>query len=144
VEACPALLAISYQVLPELRQVVVAWEVRALVAGVGVLAAYVLLRLRSRPARICSSRNAALRLLVGGIVAWGVWLAVDLVRGESFLAELWAAMPPVHENAVKGLVLVGGGWVAWSIAVSELLRRAVVARQQRHAAPGTSPAEAVD
>jgi len=36
VEASHELFAISYQVLPELRQVVVAWEQRALLAAVGV------------------------------------------------------------------------------------------------------------
>lgn len=49
VEAYPTLLAISYQVLPELRRVVEAWEVRAWLAGLGLLAAYLLIRLRSLP-----------------------------------------------------------------------------------------------
>jgi hypothetical protein len=59
--------------------------------------------------RAGSAWAAAFRLVAGSTVAAGLWLAVDLVRGEAFLGELWAALPPQHENAVKALLLVWFG-----------------------------------
>ncbi len=127
------LFAISYQVIPELREVVVAWEQRALLAAAGVFAAYVLFRLRSSrrgSIQVKSTWGAAFRLAVGGMASAGLWVAVDLLRGENFLGELWAALPPQHENAVKGLLLVGCGWVGWSFAISESIGWLVAARQK--------------
>jgi hypothetical protein len=134
------LFALWYTHSPEGRRVVEGWEQRALLAAAGVLAAYVLLRLRSsRPesVRAGSARTVVLRFAAAGIVAAGLWLAVDLVRGEDFLGALWAALPP-HENAVKGLLLVGCGWAGWSIALSELFRRLARSWQQRLTEPSAS------
>ena len=139
VKASFELFAISYRVIPELRQVVVAWEQRAMLAAAGVIAAYILLRLRSSRRelnQVGSTWGAALRLTVGGLVSASLWVAVDLLRGENFLGELWAALPPQHVNAVKGLLLVGCGWAGWSLAISEFIRRLVTTRQKR---PAHSP-----
>ena len=72
------------------------------------------------------------------MAAAGLWLAVDLVRGEDVLGELWVVLPPEHENAVKGLLLVGCGWAGWSIALAELFRRLTVVRHPRHAEPAAA------
>ena len=120
------LFALWYLHSPEGQRIVAGWEQRALLAAVGMLAAYVLLRLRSsqgQSVRAWSAWGTALRLTAGAVVSAGLWLAVDLLRCEDFLGELWAALPPQHENAVKALFLVVCGWAGWSIALSELFRR---------------------
>ena len=104
-----------------------------MLAAVGVIVAYILLRLRSsrmESIQVGSKPAAAPRLTAGGLASAGLWFAIDLLRGENFLGELWAALPPQHENAVKGLLLVGCGWAGWSLAISEFIRRLVTARQK--------------
>jgi hypothetical protein len=136
------LFAIWYSHSAEGREIVAAWEQRALLAGVGVLAAYVLLRLRSSPGQSGRARSGwriALRLIAGGVTAAGLWLGVDLLRGDSFLFQLWEALPPQNENVVRALVLVGCGWAAWSVGFSELFRRFAVGHQQSRAAPTVAP-----
>jgi len=112
-----------------------------MLAAAGVIAAYVLFRLRSSQRgrnQVGSNWGAALRLTAGGIASAGLWFAVDQLRGENFLGALWAALPPQHENAVKGLLLVGCGWAGWSLAISESVRRLVTTRQKRPAEPGAA------
>jgi hypothetical protein len=121
------LFAISYQVLPELRREVEGWEVRCLLTLVGLLAVLVL---RSRPVRRpvptddCTRVAEARRRWRGGALASTVlWVGVDVVRGEAFLAELVVAAPTLHENAVRGLVLVGFGWTSWAWVLGEANQR---------------------
>jgi hypothetical protein len=117
------LFAISYQVLPEYRRVVEAWEVRNLLTLVGLLAVLVL---RSRPDRRpvpadALTRDAdARRRRVGALASTVLWVGVDVVRGEPFLEELVVAAPTLHENAILGLVLVALGWASWAWVLGEV------------------------
>ena len=116
--------AIAYQVLPELRQIKVAWELRALMTAVGVILAYVLLRTRyfRRDTPPSTWGVAIVRVGLGGLAAAGLWIIVDLMRGEAFIASLWDVLPPEHENELNGLILVSAGLIAWSIVLSECFR----------------------
>jgi hypothetical protein len=116
--------AISYQVMPELRRAFEGWEVRGLVAAVGLVTAYALIRTRkSCGASAPTWWRTVIRLGASGVVAAGLWVAVDVVRGEDFLRQAWEALPEGHENVVRAVVILGAGWAGWTVALSEGARR---------------------
>jgi hypothetical protein len=136
------LFALWYMHSPEGQHIVQGMELRALLAGAGVLAAYVVLRLwpsQGQSVRAWLTWGAVLRLAAGGLTAAGLWLAVDLLRGEAYLYELCAALPSLNENATRWLVLVGCGWAGWAVALSELFRRLGSTRQPEQAEPTAAP-----
>src|SRR4051794_2941382 len=107
------LFAISYQVLPEYRRVVEAWEVRNLLALIGLLFVLVLRSRRPVPQDAATrAAEARRRRRVGALASTVLWVGVDVVHGEPFLLELAVAAPTLHENAVRGLALVGLGWAS--------------------------------
>jgi hypothetical protein len=142
---------LTYRIDPEYRKVIEAWEIRALLAGTGVLAAYVLLRLRGsrrRRARRGGATTAtwnvwAARSVCAGLAA-GLWLAVDLLRHENFLGELLSTPPLKYENALKAWVLAGCGWLGWSLALGEFFLLLAGSGPQGYAHPSATDDAARD
>jgi hypothetical protein len=133
------LLALWYHHSPEGQRFLAAREIRSMLALAGIVAAYVLLRSRQPFSHQESRWWTAWRLIIGGVVAAVLWLSVDLVRGEDWIVQLLAALPELHENGIRYSVLILAGWLGWSIAIFELLRRITIRRQRYLAEPGIVP-----
>jgi hypothetical protein len=120
--AAMPVFALWYLHSAEGRRLVEGWELRLLLAGAGVLFAYVVFRCR-RPSHPQPARRTVFNLIFGAIAALALWLALDLWRGERFLFEVWAVFPPQEENEIKGTLLFATGLIGWTFAIAELLRR---------------------
>ncbi len=111
------------------------WEIHAYLTGIGVLAAYILLRLRTSGRRKFNNymphpMNWIIELICfafGCSAAALIYVAVAVIRGENFVADLWANLdrPSKSGNPINGLLLVLFGWIGWSLALSEILRMMV-------------------
>jgi hypothetical protein len=123
-----ALLAISYQVLPELQRVAVGWEVRALLMGIGLVLAYVVVRRTPvGPANGAirslreAGRHAAVCLAFGLIPSAILWIFVDLVRDELWLSEIAKALFNGDASVGRAAFIVTAGWLSWSIVFGKIL-----------------------
>jgi len=111
--------------LPELQPIVYAWELRVLLAGGGMVAAFVILYLRSSSSgansNVASSRKSlALRLFLGCLASAVLWIAVDLIRGEEFFLSVWAEMLPLDYGLSKAQIVIIFGWLGWTLTFSQL------------------------
>jgi len=59
------------------------------------------------------------RWIAAGSVAMALWFGVDWIRCEDWIFQLLGALPELHENEIKYLVLITAGWLGWSIALFE-------------------------
>ncbi len=124
-----------FALFPEADAVLQVWGERACLAAVGMLAAYVFLRLRASRRDSAAIRPVGfrgLRLVLGGMVATGLWCGLEALHGLNFLREIWTALPPPHVNAINGLLLIVCGWVGWTIALSEVFRLISGYRSHKH------------
>jgi glucose-6-phosphate-specific signal transduction histidine kinase len=115
-------------------------DLRMILVAAGVVAAYVLLRTRPRFSHEESRWRTVARALTGATIAAALWLGVDWVRGEDWIFQLLAALPELHENGIKYSLLIFAGWLGWSIAIFEGLRRMAIRRDASQAEP-VAPAD---
>jgi hypothetical protein len=119
------LFALAYRFIPELRQVVFEWEMRALAATTGLVFAYIILRLNcgtnSGPevSRVRRTMRQGLGLALGLMPTWFLWSLVDPIANEYTLAEIWETS--ICEHLFQEMVLCTLGWLAWSLVIGELL-----------------------
>jgi hypothetical protein len=125
------LLGLWYYHSPEGLQFLESRQIRAILAAAGILAAYVLLRTRRRFSHNESRSWTVGRILMGASVATAIWLAVDWFRGEDWIFQLLRALPKLEENAIRYSLLIVAGWLGWSIAIFEGLRRIAIMRQRK-------------
>jgi peptidoglycan biosynthesis protein MviN/MurJ (putative lipid II flippase) len=122
------LLALWYHHSPEGLRFLEAREIRMSLVAAGVVAAYILLRTRPRFPHQESRWWTVARMFTAVIVATALWLAVDWVRGEDWIFQLLGALPELHENGIRYSLLILAGWLGWSIAICEGLRRMAIRR----------------
>lgn len=128
-------LALWYRYSPEGQRFLQGRELRITLTAAGILAAYLLVRTRQRiPHRESWWRRIG-RSVVAGSVAAALWFAVDWVRGEDWIIQLLAALPELHENGIRYSALIAAGWLGWSIAFFEGLRRIFVNRNRKFDQP---------
>lgn len=135
-----SILAMWYYTSRGGQQFLAARDLRVAVAAVGVLTAYILLRIRRR-SQPGSWWWTVGRWVVAAALAAALWMGIDLVRGEDWLVQLREIVPELNENGIRYLVLIAAGWLGWTVALSEGLRRIAVEPQQAtpNTAPGSEP-----
>src|SRR5262245_10863279 len=122
------LLALWYRHSPEGQRFLEGRDLRVMLVATGVVAAYVLLRTRARFSHEESRWWTIARMVTGSAVATALWLGVDWVRGEDWIFQLLATLPGLHENGIRYSLLIMAGWLGWSIAIFEGLRRMAIRR----------------
>jgi hypothetical protein len=127
------LLAVWYYHSPEGQRFLQGRDIRMMLVAAGVVAAYVLLRTRPRFSHEESRWRSVARMLTGATVATALWLGVDWVRGEDWIFQLLGALPELHENGIRYSLLIMAGWLGWSIAIFEGLRRMAIRRHPSQA-----------
>jgi hypothetical protein len=130
--AAIALFGFCYQHIPELRRVVTAWQSRALMATLGLVLGYALLRLHGsshiasgpwRRGLVAAARHVGRCLVLGAAPAGVLWAGMDLLLADWFLFHVCEALLPWQAGVGRALALVGLGWAGWSIALGELRLR---------------------
>jgi peptidoglycan biosynthesis protein MviN/MurJ (putative lipid II flippase) len=134
-----SILALWYYHSPEGLRFLEAREIRVILAAAGILAAYILLRTRHRFSPRQSWSWTVGRCIMAGAIATALWFGVDWLRDEDWIFQLLGALPGLHENGVRYLVLITAGWLGWSIALFEGLRRITIVRQRYRAEVPASP-----
>ena len=122
------LLALSYHVLPELREhfaeIMWAYHVRAAFAAIGLLMAYGLLRFRFYPLqppdqqpsqRLRTARSVGYCLILGCIPALLLWHLIERLAGGYFFWETW------QDGAEREAILAALGLVGWSLILGVLI-----------------------
>jgi hypothetical protein len=127
-----SLLAIWYYHSPEGLRFIEARDIRMMLAAAGVLAAYIMMRIRPRHSHQETRWWKFVRFFTGATVASLLWLGVDWVRGEDWILQLIEALPDLHENGIRYSLVILAGWFGWSIAVFEALRWIAIVRQLPH------------
>jgi len=103
--------------------------------AVGVVAAYILLRTRNRFSHKESRWWTVVGIFTGATLASALWLGVDWVRGEDWIFQLLGALPEMHENGIRYTLLLMAGWLGWSIAIFEVVRRMAIRRHPSQVEP---------
>jgi hypothetical protein len=129
------LLALWYHHSEEGRRFLEGRDIRMMLVAAGVVAGYVLLRTRPRFSHEESRWWTVARLVTSAAVAAALWLGVDWVRGEDWVFQLVEASPELHENGIRYSLLIMAGWLGWSIAIFEGLRRMAIRRHASQAEP---------
>jgi hypothetical protein len=129
------LLALWYYHSPEGQRFLEGRDIRMMLVAAGVVAAYILLRTRPRFSNEESRWWTVARMLTSAVVAAALWLGVDLVRGEDWIFQLLGSLPELHENGIRYSLLIMAGWLGWSIAIFEGLRRMAMRRHASQAEP---------
>src|SRR5262245_250090 len=125
-----SILALWYHHSLEGQRFLEAREMRLMLAVAGIVAAYTLLRTRQRFSHQESRWWTVGRWITAGTVATALWLAIDWIRGEDWIFKLLGALPELHENGIRYLLLITAGWLGWSIAVFEGLRWITILRHR--------------
>jgi hypothetical protein len=132
------LLALWYYHSAEGRYFLEGRDLRMMLVAAGVVAAYMLLRTRPQFSHEESRWRTVARMLTSAVFAVALWLGVDLVRGEDWIFQLLGALPELHENGIRYSLLIMAGWLGWSIAIFERLRRLAIRRHPTQAEPVAS------
>lgn len=119
------LIALWYSHSPEGRCFLDGRDIRMMLVAAGVISAYILLRTRPRFSHQESPWWTFARMLTSAVVAAALLLGVDWVRGEDWIFQLLGAFSDLDENEIRYLFLMIAGWLGWSIAIHEGLRRMV-------------------
>jgi glucose-6-phosphate-specific signal transduction histidine kinase len=128
------LMAFWYYHSPEGRRFLEGRDIRMMMlVAAGLVAAFTLLRTRARFSPEESRWRTVARMFTGATLATAVWLGVDWIRGEDWIFQLLAALPELHENGIRYSLLIMAGWLGWSIAIFEVLRRMAIRRYSRQA-----------
>jgi hypothetical protein len=122
------LLALWYYHSAEGRRFLEGRDIRMMLVAAGVVAAYILLRTRPRFSHEESRWWTVARMLTSAVIAGALWLGVDLVRGEDWIFQLLGSLPELYENGIRYSLLIMSGWLGWSIAIFEGLRRMAIRR----------------
>jgi hypothetical protein len=129
------LMALWYYHSPEGRRLLEGRDIRMMLVAAGVVAAFILLRTRARFSHEESRWRTVARMFTGATLATALWLGVDWLRGEDWIFQLLAALPELYENGIRYSLLIMAGWLGWSIAIFEGLRRMAIRRYSRQAEP---------
>ena len=129
------LLAIWYHHTPEGQRFLEGRDIRMVLVAAGIVAAYILWRSRPRLSHEEPRWWTVARRLTGVTVATALWLGVDWVRGEDWIFQLLVALPEFHENGIRYSLLIAAGWLGWSIAIMEGLRRIAIGRCRNRTEP---------
>lgn len=127
------LFALWYYHSPEGRRFLEGREIRLALMATGIIAAYFLLRNRPPFSHTESRRSAIARMIMAVAAATLLWLCMDWIRGENWIIQLATALPQLDENVIRYSVLFFIGWLAWSIAIFEGMRRMVIRRRHNQA-----------
>lgn len=129
-----SMLAMYYYHSPEGQRFLQGRDIRIVLAAVGIVAAYVLIRTRRRlPSE--SRIWAIYRYLNAATIAAVLWLSVDWFRREDWIYQLLIIFPEFYENGIRYSILIFAGWLGWTIAFSECFRWITIAFQTNKSEP---------